>query len=80
MLENDKIFKFLKTILLDTFISEENNGVLYFFKKTRENLLFCHTNKVLFIESKKISLATRLATFPSFFFSPLNPQYSACIM
>ena len=32
-LENDKIFKFLKTIFLDTFISEENDGVLYFFKK-----------------------------------------------
>ena len=33
VLENDKIFKFLKTMFLDTFISEENDGVLYFFQK-----------------------------------------------
>ena len=33
VVESDKIFKFLKTMFLDTFISEENDGVLYFFKK-----------------------------------------------
>ena len=58
---------FRKTIFLDTFINEGNDGVLYFLKKTRGNSLFCHIEKVVFIESKKISLATRLATPPSSF-------------
>ena len=60
-------------MFLDTFISEENNDVLYFFIKNREKLLFCHTNKVVFIESKKISLATGLATFLHLFLSPETP-------
>ena len=68
-------------MFLDTFISEANDGVLYFFNKktkNRENLLFSHTKKVVFIESKKISLTTHLATFPSSFFlseTPVLPMH-----
>ena len=80
MLENDKFFKFLKTIFLGTFISEENDGVLYFLKKTKENFLFCHTNKVIFIESKKNIPSNALSNIPFIFFCPLNPQYVECIM
>ena len=71
-MENYKIFKFLKIIFLDTFISEENNGVLYFFKKTRENLLFCHTNKVVFIKSKK-NIPSNVLSNLHLFLSPEPP-------
>ena len=54
-------------MFLDTVSSEENDSVLYFIKKIREKLLFCHRNKVVFVESKKMPLATRLAIFPSSF-------------
>ena len=53
LLENDKIFKFSKTMLFDTLISEENDGVIFVFEKIRKNLLFFHTNKIVFIENKK---------------------------
>ena len=40
-------------MLFDTFISEENDGVIFVFEKSRKNLLFFHTNKIVFIENKK---------------------------
>ena len=52
-------------------------------KKNAENILFCQTNKVLFIENKKPFLTIFLATFPSPFLSPDPPKvnkYFECIM
>ena len=61
-------------MFLDTFISEENDSVLYFFKKKLEKIFYFAIQnknsifiKVQFTKSEKTSLATHLATFPSSF-------------
>ena len=83
LLENDKIFKFSKTMLFDTFISEENDDVIFVFEKIRKNLLFFHTNiqiRLYLSKTKKITSNYALSNISFIFLSLLNPQYFGCIM